>query len=290
MRIALTGSAGRIGRAIRARLTGGHTVVGLDRIEAPGVEVVADLCDAAALDRLCTGADAIVLVAALHAPQVGVLPDAEFERVNVLGTQRLLEAARRHRVPRLVFTSTTALYGCGGWIDEDTPPRPRTVYHRSKRAAEVLLEQAAAQGGPSVSILRMSRCFPEPAPLMAAYRLHRGVDARDVADAHALALVHAGARCATFVVSGATPFVPADMPALQRDAAPVLRRRAPALVAEFARRGWPLPATIDRVYDAARAGRELGWSPRHGVAALLAQADAGSAAVLPLPDDCRQPC
>jgi UDP-glucose 4-epimerase len=34
----------------------------------------------------------------------------------------------------------------------------------------------------------MGRCFPEPAPAMALARLHRGIDARDVAEAHALAL------------------------------------------------------------------------------------------------------
>lgn len=290
MRIALTGGAGRIGQAIRARLEREHEVVALDRRAAPGVDLVGDLGDAALLERLCAGADALVHVAALHAPQVGVLPDEEFERVNVQGTQRLLEAARRHGVRRLVFTSTTALYGAGGWIDEATPPRPRTVYHRSKLAAEALLERAAGQGGPAVRILRMGRCFPEPAPLMAAYRLHRGVDARDVAEAHALALGHDGPRCATFVVSGSTPFERADMAALMHDAVPVLRRRAPELVAAFARRGWPLPATIDRVYDAALARRALGWVPRHGLAAVLAQADAGSAEVLPAHDDCREPC
>lgn len=290
MRVALTGGAGRIGRAIRARLAREHEVVALDRHAAPTVDLVGDLGDEMLLDRLCAGADALVHVAALHAPHVGVLPDSEFERVNVLGTQRLIEAAARHGVARIVFTSTTALYGGTGWIDATTVPQPRTVYHRSKLAAEALLLQAAATGGPAVRILRMSRCFPEPAPLMAAYRLHRGVDARDVADAHALALTHAGPRSATWVISGTTPFEPADMHRLQRDAPAVLRRRVPALVAEFARRGWPLPATIDRVYDAARARRELGWVPHHGAASVLAQHDARHPEVLPVPDTCGEPC
>ena len=98
-------------------------------------------------------------------------------------------------VRRFVFTSTTALYGAAskprnsaGWVDEDLEPRPETIYHRTKVAAEALLEEAARRGRLAVTVLRMSRCFPEPAPVMAAYRLHRGVDARDVADAHALAL------------------------------------------------------------------------------------------------------
>ncbi|MBX3607040.1 MAG: NAD(P)-dependent oxidoreductase [Piscinibacter sp.] len=292
MRIALTGSAGRIGRAIRAHLAvHGHAVVGLDRVAGPHTELVGDLGDAALLDRLCAGADAVVHVAALHAPQVGTLPDAAFERVNVQGTQALLDAAARHGVRRLVFTSTTALYGGAGWIDEATLPRPHTVYHRTKLAAEALLERAAAApGGPAVRILRMSRCFPEAAPLMAAYRLHRGIDARDVARAHALALTDRGPRCTTWVISAPTPFRRTDLALLQADAPAVLRRRAPGLVAEFARRGWPLPATIDRVYDPSRAARELGWVAHHGVDAVLAQHDAGSTEVLPARADCCEPC
>jgi nucleoside-diphosphate-sugar epimerase len=125
----------------------------------------------------------------------------------------------------------------------------------------------------------MSRCFPEAVPLMAVYRLHRGVDARDVADAHVAALqrgVPGRSRC--FVISGATPFEPGDAAGLARDAPAVLALRAPALVEAFARRGWALPASIDRVYDARRAARELGWQARFGYDEVLRQADAADAA------------
>jgi nucleoside-diphosphate-sugar epimerase len=119
--------------------------------------------------------------------------DAEFQRVNVDATLALWRAARAAGVRHFIFTSTTALYGTApastsraAWITEATVPRPRSVYHRSKLAAEQALQDAAADGGPAVTVLRMSRCFPEAAPLMAAYRLHRGIDVRDVAEAHAL--------------------------------------------------------------------------------------------------------
>ena len=70
---------------------------------------------------------------------------------------------------------------------------PTTIYHATKIAAEDLLSIASKQGGLSVTVLRISRCFPEPAHIMAVYRLHRGIDARDVADAHAGALAVRGA-------------------------------------------------------------------------------------------------
>jgi len=295
MRVLLTGSAGRIGRAIRLELLRrGHAVLGLDCVAGEATDIVADLCDTAAWQQALAGVDAVVHTAALHAPQVGQVPDAQFQRVNVDGTLRLIDASSRHGVRHIVYTSTTALYGAssGGpapdqaaWLDERSLPQPATIYHRSKLAAEQCLKDASMQGGPAVTLLRMSRCFPEPAPLMAVYRLHRGVDARDVAVAHALALaqgLHTGTEA--FVISGATPFVRADAAELLHDAPSVLRRRTPALCAAFAERGWPLPSRIDRVYDASAAQAALGWVPQHGFAEVLRQGDAGSPEVLPATD------
>src|SRR6185295_401983 len=98
-----------------------------------------------------------------------------------------------------------------------------------------------AREGLEVRILRMSRCFPEPADVMGIYRLHRGIDARDVASAHAAALVHAGEPHHTWVISGRTPFQTSDLQALSEDAPSVLRVRAPALVDAYEARGWLLP-------------------------------------------------
>jgi nucleoside-diphosphate-sugar epimerase len=181
MRVVVTGSGGRVGRAVVLRLAREHDVIGIDWLPAStATQHVGDICDRRLLVSAFAGAQAVVHVAALHAPHVGVAADAEFERVNVTGTQAVIDAAREAGLLRIVFTSTTALYGREGWIDEDTQPRPRTIYHRTKLEAEERL-RAAASAGLQIRILRMSRCFPEPIDLMAAYRLHRGVDARDVA-------------------------------------------------------------------------------------------------------------
>ena len=290
LRVLVTGASGRVGRAIVVRLMhAGHRVQGLDRAPSSTVQHLGDLADPALLARALHGVQAVVHTAALHAPQVGAVDDAEFWRINLAGTQRLWAAALAAGVQRFVFTSTTALYGHdatpegqAGWVSEATPPQPRTIYHRSKLAAEQwLAEAAAAAGAPRLRILRMSRCFPEAAPLMAVYRLHRGVDARDVSRAHELALLDGGAATATWVISGATPFLPEDAPALWQDAPAVLALRAPALVAQFAQRGWPLPARIDRVYCPVLAAQQLGWVAQRGPAEVLHQLDDDSAEVLP---------
>lgn len=277
MRVLLTGSSGRVGGAIAAALAPAHEIIGLDRRPGPATRHVGDLGDPALRAAALAGVDAVVHAAALHAPDVGQVPDAEFRRVNVEATAALAEAAAARGIRRFVYTSTTALYGAGSaagepadWVDEDTPPRPRTVYHRSKLAAEQVLQEIAARHGLALTLLRMSRCFPEPLPLMAVYRLHRGIDARDVAAAHGLALVRAapGSRC--YVISGAPPFVRIDTAAAGTDAAALLRTRVPALAAAFETRGWALPARLDRIYVPWRAAADLGWAPRHGWADVLA--------------------
>lgn len=288
MKVLLTGVAGRVGRAVHDRLVrDGHEVVGLDAVPGPLVDVVASVTDEAKARAALESAQAVVHVAALHAPHVGRRGEAEFEAVNVAATAALARAARSAGVERFVFTSTTALYGAcpeGGraaWVDEETLARPRTIYHRTKLAAERLLEEEAGRGGMAITALRMSRCFPEPAPLMAAYRLHRGVDARDVADAHAAAMSWDGPGFRRYVISGRTPFARADAGALFENAPSVLEQKAPELVEAFRQRRWALPASIDRVYDSGRAVAELGWCPRHGFEEVIAQLERGSPEVLP---------
>lgn len=290
MRVLVTGSAGRIGRAIYSRLIRDHDVIGLDLAPASTVDLTGDLCDPQLLRRALRQTDAIVHTAALHAPHVGIRPDTEFERINVQATIQLARMAVDAGIRRFVFTSTTALYGAashGGaravWVDEALTPQPLTVYHRTKLAAEAALAEVARQEPVCMTALRMSRCFPETAPLMAAYRLHRGVDARDVADAHALALERNTPGMQTYVVSAGTPFVADDLEELLQDAPAVLRRRAPELVDAFAARGWRLPQSIDRVYSAAAAHAALGWRSRYGFDEVMRLHDAGSTEVLPAP-------
>jgi len=287
MRIVLTGSSGRVGRAIFSALAGRHDVTGMDRSPFSTTHIVGDFANEAHLRSAFERADAVIHTAALHAPHVGMVPDSEFQRINVDGTRMVAEAAMAAGVERLVFTSTTALYGhavsAGSctFIDEDTPPLPKSIYHRTKLEAEHLLEEMA---GPhlAVRVLRMSRSFPEPADVMAAYRLHRGVDVRDVADAHVLALGNAGENFQRYIISAATPFTADDCDALSRDAPSVLRQRSPALADAFAQQGWALPMTIDRIYSPTRAAKGLGWTSRFSFEEVLAGLARRSLEVLPV--------
>jgi nucleoside-diphosphate-sugar epimerase len=78
-----------------------------------------------------------------------------------------------------------------------------------------------------------------------------------------------------YIISATTPFLPEDAAELRRDAPAVVRRRAPGWEAVYARRGWKMSPSLDRVYVNARARAELGWQPRHDFAAVVARASEG---------------
>lgn len=273
MRVLVTGAAGLIGGGVAARLAADHDVIGLDLRPGEHVSIIGDCHDVTEWRHQLGSVDAIIHTAALHAPQVGRNSEADFRRTNVEATARLLDLAVSVRASRFVLTSTTSLYGhalepqgAAVWVDEQLQPQPRDIYDETKLEAERL---AASASDMTVTSLRMSRCFPEPAEQMAWYRLYRGIDRRDVAEAHALALARSGPP-ATYVVSAATPFEREDCERLIEDAPRVIEHRCPGLLDRMATKGWRAPPTIDRVYDSSLASKLLGFRPRFGGEACLA--------------------
>lgn len=100
-----------------------------------------DITDAGAVDAALAGHDAVVHFAAESHNSLAVLDPSRFVRTNVLGTQALLDAARRADVSRFVHISTCEVYGDmdldgAGAFSEDSPYRPRTPYNASKAAAD----------------------------------------------------------------------------------------------------------------------------------------------------------
>lgn len=272
----VTGSSGRVGSAVAAHLGKlGHKVTGFDLRPGPATTWLGSIDDPHGVARAMAGVDGLIHCAALHAPHVGVRPDQAFRAVNVDGTRCLLAAARATGVRRVVLTSSTSVYGHAlvpidraAWVTEALVPRPRDIYDETKLAAEALCREADAAGLPC-TVLRMARSFPEPLPELVIHRLHRGVDLRDVAAAHALALLSADAGFGPFNISAASPFIEADGAELLLDAASVIRRRVPDLAARFEARGWALPQRLDRVYVIEQAVARLGYRPRYGWQSLL---------------------
>jgi UDP-glucose 4-epimerase len=275
--VLVTGSSGRVGSAIARRLAPDYQVTGVDLVPGESTTIVGSIEDPAVLARALRGAEAVVHAAALHAPHVGRVPAARFRAVNVDATRRLLDLALANGVRRLVYTSSTSVYGHalvphGGarWVTEELTPLPRDVYDETKLDAEALVRAAATDGRMTCTILRMSRAFPEAEHLVATYRLYRGVDVRDVAEAHALALGRVQGGCEAFNVSARTPFRPRDCELLLTEPWAIVKRCFPEADGIYRERGWPTPTRIDRVYVTAKAEAALGYSPRFNFADLLA--------------------
>jgi UDP-glucose 4-epimerase len=303
--ILVTGSAGHLGEAlVRTLRAAGRPVRGLDVKGSPFTDAVGSITDAAAVARAMAGVTAVIHAATLHKPHVATHSRQDFVDVNITGTLTLLEAAAQAGVGAFVFTSTTSVFGRAmnpapgepaAWIDEDVRPAPKNIYGVTKAAAEDLCKLGQGRTGMPVVVLRTSRFFPEAdddAELRGGWAdgnikanefAFRRLDVEDAVGAH-LAAIEAAPRIGfgRYVVSATTPFAREDAAALGTDAPAVLAARVPAYAAAYARRGWRMFPTLDRVYDNARARRDLGWRPRHDFAGVLARLAQGEAPLSPL--------
>jgi len=195
MKILLTGSSGpKVAATVAARLAGEHDVVGFDLHPAPTTTHVADITRITDWQPYLDGVDAVVRLAALHAPHRATHSPADFIRLNINATASLVESAQRAGAKRFLLASTTSVYGRAMrsnaravWVTEDLSPIAEDIQDETKLAAESICRDAFAPNFVTAA-LRFSRSFPEPLPLMALSRLYRDVDARDVAQAFALAL------------------------------------------------------------------------------------------------------
>ena len=116
--------------------------------------VEGDLADAEALDRLVSGQDAVLHVAAVY--RTAGHPDDYYREVNVRGTGRLLEAAARHGVRRFVHTSTVGVHGHveNPPADESAPLAPGDIYQETKAEGEALAFDYHRRRGVPVSVVR----------------------------------------------------------------------------------------------------------------------------------------
>jgi UDP-glucuronate 4-epimerase len=160
-RILVTGAAGFIGSHLVERLLSqGHEVIGLDNfdpfypeaLKRANLEVAqshdgfrlieGDCAEPADVDRAFqAGVDAVVHLAAKAGVRPSIQDPLGYTRANIVATQVMLEAARKHNVSRFIFGSSSSVYGNNEKVpfsEEDPVDRPISPYAATKRAGEVI--------------------------------------------------------------------------------------------------------------------------------------------------------
>ena len=288
MRVAVTGSAGRLGQHVTALLPRhGHQVVPLDVSAGSGAEAI-DLTDPDAAQRALEGAEAVIHLARERFPyteqglydraaQTWQAPDVtgdgrRFQR-NVAMTYNVLAASASLRIPRVVVGSSLAVYGLYYPlrpalpdylpIDESHPRRPQDPYGLTKLAGEELCEALARRSDGCIVSLRFAGIADDAVYQRLIRRrddpMIRGlgsfwsyIDVRDAATACRLALEASFGGHAAFNICAPTTYLTTPT----RD---LLQRHLPDV------RQVAFPTDENYCCYASHKAREtLGFSPRHG--------------------------
>ena len=167
----ITGATGAIGpRVVHAMHLAGYQIRAFS-FDAPTVGIfpqsvevlIGDVTDQAAVRSAMQGVDAVVhLAALLHIVNPSPELREKYERINVGGTARVIEAAIEADVRRVVLFSTIAVHGhaSGQVLHEQSPTRPETYYARTKLAAEhIVLNAKRKDGYPLGSVLRLGAVY-----------------------------------------------------------------------------------------------------------------------------------
>lgn len=123
--------------------------------------VKGDICDKKLVAKLMKGCHAVINFAAESHVDRSIKDPSAFVKTNIIGTQVLLDEARRAKVRRFVQISTDEVYGsvAKGYSDESAPLRPNSPYAASKTAADLLVRSYFITYKMPVIITRSSNNF-----------------------------------------------------------------------------------------------------------------------------------
>lgn len=176
-KILITGAGGFIGsHVVRAFLNAGAEVYGLVHYNGrndPGLldSVIlnhirfhllrGDLLDNDMIDDIVCGKDVVAHLGAIISIPFSYDNPGLTTQVNVLGTLNILQSCLRHKVKKVIVTSTSEVYGSADNlpITEQHPLKPQSPYAASKVAADALARSFYCSFGLPVVIVRSFNCF-----------------------------------------------------------------------------------------------------------------------------------
>lgn len=175
MKMLITGGAGFIGSHLCEKyVKAGHIVVCLDNFLSGDLMnirhlldfrnfklIKGDIRDFALLEKIMPDVDVVFhLAAQIHVDRSYIEPQLTYE-INVMGTQNILEAARMYDTKRVIYASTSEVYGSAQYapIDERHPLNAPHPYGASKIAADRMCYSYIHTYGMDITILRLFNTF-----------------------------------------------------------------------------------------------------------------------------------
>lgn len=170
--ILITGGAGFIGSHIADELMDNNHITIIDNLSTGNIKnlknpenenlnfINADLCNAN-LDDLTSGMDYIFHLAAMASVPLSVEMPEECNEINVDATVKLLKAAADNDVKKIIFSSSSAVYGENRNmpLKETEPLMPTSPYAASKASCEVYLKSFYESYGLNYTALRYFNVF-----------------------------------------------------------------------------------------------------------------------------------
>jgi nucleoside-diphosphate-sugar epimerase len=277
-RVAVTGSSGKLGRAVVAHLREtGWDVLSLDRHRPPGTKaefIAVDLSDYGQVVEALSGwvderrgpLDAVVHLAAVPAP--GLVSNAATFANNSAATYHVFAAARAAGIRKVVWASSETVLGLPfdtpppyAPVDEEYAPRPESTYSLTKVLEEEMARQFC-RWDPTLSMvgLRFSNvmdvadyaAFPsfDADPMLRKWNLWGYIDGRDGAQAVRRALDYDQPGREVFIVANADTVMSRSSASLMAEVFPEVELRKPL-------------GEHETLLSIDKARRVLGYEPQH---------------------------
>jgi UDP-glucuronate 4-epimerase len=296
MKAIVTGAAGFIGSHLCERLLkDGWEVVGIDNFDEfydPKIKrnnikacllnkrfrlVEADIRDAGRMNSITSeGADIIFHLAAKAGVRPSIAQPALYADVNINGTMTLLEAAKKSRIGKFIFASSSSVYGNNKKVpfsEDDNVDFPISPYAATKKASELICHTYHHLYGISLTCLRYFTVYgPRQRPDLAIHKFARLIEAGkpipvygdgsmmrdftyidDITDGTMASIK----KCEGYRIYNLGESRPMSVRDLISELEKALGKKA---AIEYL----PLqPGDVERTYaDVARAGRDLGYLPK----------------------------
>lgn len=194
MRVALTGAAGLLGRALIPRLAATHTPVATDLVPANASTAAVDVRDPEAMRALCLNAETVIHLASADWDNSldATANETRILETRIKGTCNLLQAASKAPTRRVVHISDLCIldgYADELAVSEDFLPLPDTsAYQQSVYLSEWVAREFARQGDVEVLTLRLGKLIDTGSLSPDAHYADGWLDLADAVDAVLLGL------------------------------------------------------------------------------------------------------